>query len=189
MKPRETSSSLDPGGLADCRKTSLRLMKCADVKIIHFHRPFPLALHVKFFHVHLVAKTRRNLKTITEMKITIEKEGRAWRWEITENGEHRAGGYGRTKADAENDAGIWREDVLAARARKAGLPVKGDAVTIKPEWMDAGDENYDFFAIETVIEGMSEVRVRATRKADGTHAIGIQSIMLDMLSTLQKSDR
>lgn len=46
------------------------------------------------------------------MKTKIEKEGRVWRWEIEFNGEFY-GGYCKTKADAESDAGI-----IAERLRK-----------------------------------------------------------------------
>ena len=42
------------------------------------------------------------------MKTTITKiNSKTWEWSIDRDGEHIAGGYCRTKADAENDAKIY----------------------------------------------------------------------------------
>lgn len=61
-------------------------------------------------------------------------------------------------------------------------PIKvGDKLTIKPEFMDPGDENYTFYSIEDQLEGMDEIRMRAIRNADGERSIGIQSIRFEML--------
>lgn len=58
---------------------------------------------------------------------------------------------------------------------------KGDKLSIKPEWMDAGDENYTFYSIDDQLDGMKEIRMRAIRNVDGEPAIGIQSIRIDMI--------
>ena len=56
------------------------------------------------------------------MKTNIIKEGRAWRWEVKQGRKIIAGGYCRTKKDAENDAGIATRpnEKLCHRAGEAG---------------------------------------------------------------------
>lgn len=58
---------------------------------------------------------------------------------------------------------------------------KGDKVTIKPEFMDPGDENYTRYAFEDQLEGMNDIKIYATRNSDGLRAPGIQSIRFEML--------
>jgi len=45
------------------------------------------------------------------MKTTISKQGRVWEWSIDRRDEHLAGGFARTKADAENDAAIAAKSI------------------------------------------------------------------------------
>ena len=112
------------------------------------------------------------------MKTKITKEKRVWHWEVMEHGETIAGGYCRSKYEALSDASIQIEMTEATRAREAGRIVKGDAVHIKPEWQDKGDNDYTFLAYETQLEGMSDIRVRCFR---GDTRIGIQSLALNMI--------
>ncbi len=114
------------------------------------------------------------------MKTTINKTGCVWEWSISENGEHLRGGYSKTKGDAENDAAIVRESLEIDAARRDGRIAKGDEIKIKPEWMDAGDENFRFIAAETQLPGMLSIRARALH-ASGEVCIGVQSIYLNMI--------
>lgn len=120
-------------------------------------------------------------ESLPVMKTTTTKQGRVWNWEVAENGEVIAGGICKTKADAANDAAIWIETTEARRAKHAGRIAKGDTVKIKPEWQDKGDENYAFFAVETQLEGMNDIRVRAVNNATGQPSIGIQSVQIRMI--------
>lgn len=113
-------------------------------------------------------------------KTTITKTGRVWEWAISENGEHLRGGYSKTKGDAENDSAIVLESLQIDAARASGRIAKGDEIKIKPEWMDAGDENFRFIATETQLPGMLSIRMRALRKS-GEPCIGVQSIYLNMI--------
>lgn len=117
------------------------------------------------------------------MKTNITKTGRVWEWEIVENGEHLRGGHTKTKGDAENDSRIVMDWLLAERAREAGRIAKGDLIKIKPEWMDEGDDQFNFFAVETQLEGMDSVRVRAIHKESGEPGIGVQSIHVDHIES------
>ena len=36
---------------------------------------------------------------------------------------------------------------------------QGDTITLKPEWMDAGDENIHFIAAEDLLEGMETLYI------------------------------
>lgn len=56
------------------------------------------------------------------LKPKISREGKAWRWEVGSGKRRLAGGYGRTKTAAENDARVW----LQEQARKN--PVGSDAI-------------------------------------------------------------
>lgn len=42
------------------------------------------------------------------MKTIIKKYHRIWEWQIILDGKVIAGGYGRTKKDATNDADVWK---------------------------------------------------------------------------------
>ena len=42
------------------------------------------------------------------MKTIIKKYHKIWEWQIIQGGKVIAGGYGRTKKDATNDADVWR---------------------------------------------------------------------------------
>ena len=117
------------------------------------------------------------------MRTTLTKDGRAWRWEVTEDGQTLAGGYCKTRHAAARDAGIGTEGEQATRARKAGRIVRGERVTILPEWQDKGDSNYHFTATETQLPGMTEIRIAAVRKSDGERVPGVQSIQTRMLVT------
>jgi hypothetical protein len=112
------------------------------------------------------------------MKTTIQKQGRVWEWGIDRGAEHLAGGYAKTKADAENDSRIAAKGIEKDEARKAGRIAEGDEVKIAPEWQDKGDGKFTFIAIETQLEGMDYVRVRAIHKASGERSIGIQEIKI-----------
>mgnify|MGYP001571945191 CR=1 FL=1 len=57
------------------------------------------------------------------MKTTITKDGNAWAWMVTLDGANIGGGWGRTKADAENDARIFSESGTARR-----MKAKADAM-------------------------------------------------------------
>jgi hypothetical protein len=113
------------------------------------------------------------------MKTTITKQGRAWEWSIDRNAEHLAGGYCKTKADAENDSRLVAKGIEKGEARNAGRIAEGDEVRIKPEWQDEGDDGFVFIAIESQLEGMNYVRCRAIRKATGEPGIGIQEIKIE----------
>jgi hypothetical protein len=39
----------------------------------------------------------------------IKKEGKVWRWEIVQADKIIAGGYCRTRKDAENDMQVWKQ--------------------------------------------------------------------------------
>lgn len=56
------------------------------------------------------------------LKPKIAREGKAWRWEVKRGRRRVAGGYGRTRSDAENDAKVW----LQEQARKN--PVGSEAM-------------------------------------------------------------
>lgn len=113
------------------------------------------------------------------MKTTITKiSSRSWEWTVGT----LAGGFAKTKFDAENDAAITLDAIERKQAREAGRIAKGDPVTIKPEWQDEGDGEFDFFAAETQLEGMDSIRVRAAHRASGNPGIGVQSIRIEHMA-------
>jgi hypothetical protein len=116
------------------------------------------------------------------MKTTITKQGRVWEWSIDRNAEHLAGGYCKTKADAENDSRIVAKGIEKDEARKAGRVAEGDEVRIRPEWQDKGDDGFVFIAIESQLEGMNYVRCRAIHKDTGERCIGVQSIRIEHMT-------
>lgn len=116
------------------------------------------------------------------MKTLIKKiNSRAWEWSIDRGTEHLAGGYSKTKADAENDSRIAATGIERDEARASGRIVAGDEVRIKPEWQDAGDDKFTFVAFDTQLPGMLSIRVRAICNATGELGIGVQSVYLNML--------
>ena len=120
------------------------------------------------------------------MRIVINKTDKAncWQWRVLDNcGDTRAAGYCKTKKAATADAQAWINHVNKGEARNAGRVVEGDLLEIKPEWKDPGDQDFNFYAIETQLKGMREVRMRAVNKSTGEPGPGIQSIMTDMLSS------
>lgn len=128
------------------------------------------------------ALTRSN-QTKHIMKIKTEKiKSNCWAWEVLQAGKSLAAGYCTTKHAAESDAQAWIESAQAAAARAAGWIVKGDKLDIKPEWQDPGDEDYDFYAIETQLGENHEIRMRAIDKLRIYPSIGAQSIKPAMLA-------
>jgi len=133
------------------------------------------------FLEQIIDSVRKLSEYLPVMKTTTTKQGRVWNWEVTENGEVIAGGTCKTKTDAAKDAAIWIETTESNRARKDGRIAKGELLTIKPEWMDKGDENYNFYAFETQLPGMTDIRMYAHNKGTGEISIGLQTIQLNMI--------
>ena len=71
-----------------------------------------------------------------ETKIT-KQSSRVWEWAVTSaTGEHLAGGYCRTKRDAESDASIWREAREKTDARETGRAAYEADVSREPVYHD-----------------------------------------------------
>ena len=117
------------------------------------------------------------------MTINLTRSKSHWDWSVREHGQELAAGFTKTKAAASSDAAVWIAETQELRAIAAGRIPRGAAIRIKPEWMDPGDENFTFFAIETQLEGMNEIRVRAIHKTTGQPGIGIQSIHIDHIES------
>lgn len=113
------------------------------------------------------------------MKITIEKiSPRLWEWSVKTDAD-LTGGLCRTKRDASSDAAIWVANIQAIEAHAAGRIVAGNLLHIKPEWQDKGDSDFLFYAVETQLEGMREVRARAIHIVTGKDIPGIMSIRVE----------
>ena len=106
---------------------------------------------------------------------------RTWEWSVMEDGAELATGRCRTRRDAENDAAAWIEWAWENRAISAGRIPRGAILHILPEWMDPGDEDFTFIAIESQLPGQTHIRCRAIHKTTGQPGIGIQSIETRMI--------